>query len=194
MDSVAGVTDWRLAREEAYLVSRIAAGDIGAPVEELYERHAPGLYSRGMRLLGDTALAEELVAECFVRLWRTAGRFDLAQGTVAAYLSAIAHTIAAELRKRPCEHPAAEPAGDAQVRPRRDRAGRIVETLMVGEVMESLSLAHRQVLMLVNEEGLTQSQIADRLGLPLETVRIRLFHGLQALRTALAERGYDGRA
>lgn len=86
------------------------------------------------------------------------------------------------------------PVEDAQVPPQSDSADRIVETLMVRDAMESLSPAHRQVLMLVNEEGLTQNQIAERLNVPLGTVKTRLFHGLRALRTALAERGYDGRA
>jgi RNA polymerase sigma-70 factor (ECF subfamily) len=105
----------------------------------------------------------------------------------------IARSIAADLRKRPSSRPFA-PVDEAQVPPQADSADRIVEILMVREAMESLSPAHREVLMLVNEDGLTQSQIADRLNLPLGTVKTRLFHGLRALRTALADRGYDGRA
>lgn len=193
MVSLVGLEDQRLAREEAYLVSQIAAGDVGEPVEELYHRYAGRLYRTGTQLLGDAGLAEELVQECFVRLWRTAGRFDLTRGTVAAYLFVIARSIAADLRKRPSSRPLM-PVEDAQVPPQSDSADRIVETLMVRDAMESLSPAHRQVLMLVNEEGLTQNQIAERLDLPLGTVKTRLFHGLRALRTALAERGYDGRA
>jgi RNA polymerase sigma-70 factor, ECF subfamily len=193
MVSLVDTEDQRLAREEAYLVSRIAAGDIDAPVEELYHRYAARLYRTGIQLLGDAGLAEELVQECFVRLWRTAGRFDLTRGTVAAYLFVIARSIAADLRKRPSSRPLV-PVEDAQIPAQSDSSERIVETLMVRDAMESLSPAHRQVLMLVNSEGLTQSQIADRLNLPLGTVKTRLFHGLRALRTALADRGYDGRA
>ena len=64
---------------------------------------------------------------------------------------------------------------------------------MVQDALESLTPAHREVLTLVTQEGLTQSQAANRLGLPLGTVKTRMFHGLKALRAALAERGYDGR-
>ena len=81
--SVAGVDD-PLAREEADLVAQVAAGDIDAPMAELYRRYAGRLYRYGMQALGDAGLAEEVVQECFVRLWRTAGRFDPSRGSVAA--------------------------------------------------------------------------------------------------------------
>ncbi len=192
MTSIVGIED-RLAREEADLVSQIAAGDIGEPVAELYRRYAGKLYRFGINLLGDAGLAEELVQECLVRLWRTAGRFDIGRGTVGAYLFVIARSVAADLRKRPSSRPLA-PVEDAQVPPEPDNAERIVEALMVQDALESLSPAHREVLTLVTQEGLTQSQVANRLGLPLGTVKTRMFHGLKALRAALAERGYDGRS
>lgn len=190
MVSAVGVED-RLARDDADLVAQIARGDIGEPVAELYRRYGGRLYRFGIGLLGDTGLAEELVQECFIRLWRTAGRFDLSRGPVAAYLFVIARSIGADLRKRPSSRPL-EPVDEAQVPPQPDSADRIVETLMVRDALDSLSAAHREVLMLVHQEGLTQSQIAERLGLPLGTVKTRMFHGLKALRTALAQRGFDG--
>jgi RNA polymerase sigma-70 factor (ECF subfamily) len=192
MTSLVGIED-RLAREEADLVSQIAAGDIGEPVAELYRRYAGKLYRFGINLLGDAGLAEELVQECLVRLWRTAGRFDTSRGTVSAYLFVIARSIAADLRKRPSSRPLA-PVEDNQFPPQPDNAERIVEALMVRDALDSLSAAHREVLVLVTQEGLTQTQIAARLDLPLGTVKTRMFHGLKALRAALAERGYDGRS
>ena len=86
---VAGVDD-PLADEEAGLVARVAAGDTGAPMTELYRRYAGRLYRYGLQALGDGGLAEEMVQESFVRLWRTAGRFDPARGSVAAYVVAAA--------------------------------------------------------------------------------------------------------
>lgn len=192
MTSLVGIED-RLAREEADLVSQIAAGDIGEPVAELYRRYAGKLYRFGINLLGDAGLAEELVQECLVRLWRTAGRFDISRGTVSAYLFVIARSIAADLRKRPSSRPLA-PVEDNQFPPQPDNAERIVEALMVRDALDSLSAAHREVLVLVTQEGLTQTQIAARLDLPLGTVKTRMFHGLKALRAALAERGYNGRS
>ncbi len=187
--SVIGVED-RLAREEADLMAQVAAGDIGAPVAELYRRYGGRLYRFGVQALGNAGLAEEMVQECFVRLWRTAGRFDADRGTVAAYLFVIARSVAADVRKRPSSRPLV-PVEDAQLPPQLDSVDRILERLMVRDALDSLSPAHREVLRLVHEDGLTQSQIAARLGLPLGTVKTRMFHGLRALRAALIERGFD---
>jgi RNA polymerase sigma-70 factor (ECF subfamily) len=186
----AGTKD-RLSREDASLMARIAAGDIGDPVAELYRRYGTRVYRLGLRLLSDEGLAEELVQECFVRLWRTAARFDTSRGTVAAYLFVMARSVAADLRKRPSSRPLV-PVQETQFPAQPDSADRIADTLAVHDALHSLSPAHREVLMLVHGEGLTQPQIAQRLGLPLGTVKTRLFYGLRALRTALAERGYSG--
>jgi RNA polymerase sigma-70 factor, ECF subfamily len=190
MAAVAGVED-RLARADADLVAQIAAGDIEEPVAELYRRYGTRMYQFGVQLLGDRGLAEELVQESFVRLWRTAGRFDMSRGTVAAYLFVMGRSIAADLRKRPSSRPLAA-VDEEQLPARPDDADRVVEALAVRDALDSLSAAHRQVLMLWQSEGLTQTQMAERLGVPLGTVKTRMFHGLRALKTALAERGYDG--
>ena len=143
-----------------------------------------------MQALGNRGLAEELVQECFVRLWRTAGRFDTSRGTVSAYMFVVGRSIAANLRKRPSSRPLA-PVDEEQVPAQPDDADRIVDALAVRDALDSLSAAHREVLMLWQGEGLTQTQMAERLGVPLGTVKTRMFHGLRALKTALAERGYD---
>jgi RNA polymerase sigma-70 factor (ECF subfamily) len=190
MVAMVGGEGWP-ARDDVDLVAQIAAGDFEDPVAELYRRYAGRLYRFGIQLLGDSGLAEELVQECFLRLWRTAGRFDISRGTVAAYLFVMARSIAADLRKRPSSRPLA-PVEEEQVPARPDDADRIVASLAVQDALDSLSTAHREVLLLVHREGLTQTQIAERLDLPLGTVKTRMFHGLRALKTALAERGYDG--
>ncbi len=180
----------RLAREEADLMAEVAAGNSGAPVAELYRRYGGRLYRLGVRALGDAGLAEEMVQESFVRLWRTAGRFDADRGTVAAYLFVIARSVANDVRKRPSSRPLV-PVEDTQLPPQLDGVDRILESLMVRDALDALSPAHREVLRLVHEDGLTQSQIAERLAVPLGTVKTRTFHGLRALRTALTERGFD---
>jgi RNA polymerase sigma-70 factor (ECF subfamily) len=187
---VAGAQD-RLSRGDASLMARIAAGDIGDPLTELYRRYGSRVYRLGLQLLSDEGLAEELVQECFVRLGRTAGRFDTSRGTVAAYLFVVARSVAADLRKRPSSRPLA-PVEETQFPAQPDSADRIADVLVVHGALHSLSPAHREVLMLVHGEGLTQPQTAQRLGLPLGTVKTRLFYGQRALRTALADCGYGG--
>jgi RNA polymerase sigma-70 factor, ECF subfamily len=188
-ESVTG-TEERIAAEEAGLVAQIATGEVEAPVGELYRRYSKRLYRFGVQYLGDSGLAEEMVQETFVRLWRTAGRFDTTRGSVGAYLFVIARSTAADIRKRPSSRPLM-PVEDAQVPPQPDSVDQILDGLIVREALETLGAGHAQVLQLAKEEGLTQSQIAERLGLPLGTVKTRMFHGIRAMRSALAERGFN---
>jgi RNA polymerase sigma-70 factor (ECF subfamily) len=171
-------------------VARVAAGDTGSPMAELYRLYSGRLYRYGVQALGNASLAEEMVQESFVRLWRTAGRFDPDRGSVAAYLFVIARSAASDVRRRPSSR-VLLPVDDAQLPPQPDTADTILDTMIVREGLDALSPAHREVLRLVHDDGLTQSQIAERLGLPLGTVKTRLFHGLRALRAALIQRGFD---
>jgi RNA polymerase sigma-70 factor, ECF subfamily len=125
-----------------------------------------------------------------VKLWRTAGRFDVCRASVATYLFMIARSVAADIRKRPSSRPLL-PVEEARVPAQPDTVDQILESLIVRDALDAFSKAHAEVLRLAQEEGLTQSQIAERLGLPLGTVKTRMFHGMRALRTALTERGLD---
>ena len=180
----------RLAAEEADLVAQIAAGDVEAPVAELYRRYGRRLYRFGVQALGNSGLAEEMVQEIFVRLWRTAGRFDAGKASVGTYLYVIARSVAADIAKRPSSRPLLSVEGvDMPAEP--DNVDQILDSMIVREALETLGSGHAQVLQLAQEEGLTQSQIAERLGLPLGTVKTRMFHGIRAMRCALAERGFS---
>jgi RNA polymerase sigma-70 factor, ECF subfamily len=181
----------RLAVEEAGLLALVAAGDVGAPLAELYRRYAGRLYGFGLRLLGDKHLAEEMVQECFVRLWRTAGRFDSTRASVGTYLFVIARSVAVDVRRRPANRPLAVlPEGTEPV-DHDDIEEQITQRLSIRAALASLSPAHREVITLAHDDGLSQSEIADRLAIPLGTVKTRMFHALRALRVALAERGFD---
>ena len=177
----------QIAAREAQLVAEIAAGNIEEPVRELYRRYASRLYRFGIQVLGNPGLAEEMVQESFARLWRTAGRFNAGRGSVGAYLTVIARSAAADIRKRPSPRPLLA-VEEAALPPVWDNVDQILDGLVVGEALDQLSPAHSQVLRLA-QDGLTQSQIAARLGLPLGTVKTRMFHGMRALRAELAKRG-----
>jgi RNA polymerase sigma-70 factor, ECF subfamily len=178
----------QLAAHEAALVAEIAAGNVEEPTRELYRRYARRLFRFGMQVLGDAGLAEEMVQESFVRLWRSAGRFDARRGSVGAYLTVIARSVAADIRKRPSSRPLLA-VEEVSLPPHWDNVDQILDSLIVREALDKLSAAHADVLRLAQEEGLTQSQIAERLDLPLGTVKTRMFHGMRVLRAELAERG-----
>ncbi len=181
----------RTAAEEAQLVAQIAAGDAGAPVTELYRRYGRRLFRFGVQVLGNDGLAEEMVQECFVRLWRTAGQFNPERGNVGTYLFVIARSVALDIRKRPSSRPLL-PVDEVYEPPQFDNIEQILDGLIMREALDTLSPAHRQVVRMAHDQDLTQSQIAEKLGLPLGTVKTRMFHAVRALRTALDERGFHG--
>lgn len=181
------------AVEEAGLMAQFAAGDTEAPVTMLYTRYGRRLFAFGMQQLGDAGLAEEMVQETFVRLWRTAGRFDAEKSSVGTYLYVIARSVAADIRERPSSRPLI-PVEAVDVPPMPDSVDQILQSIIVREAIDALGPAHAEVLRLAHEEGLTQQQIAERLGLPLGTVKTRTFHGIRALRTALIAHGLGGAA
>lgn len=88
------------AADEAALVARLAEGDSGDPMVALYQRYGSRLFGLGLRLLGDRGMAEEMVQETFVRLWRGAERFDPDKGSVRTYTYTIARRVAIDLRRR----------------------------------------------------------------------------------------------
>ncbi len=181
----------RTAAEEAQLVAQIAAGDAGAPVTELYRRYGRRLFRFGVQVLANDGLAEEMVQECFVRLWRTAGQFDPERANVGTYLFVVARSAALDIRKRPSSRPLL-PVDEVYEPPQFDNVEQILDSLIMREALDTLSPAHRQVVRMAHDQDLTQSQIAEKLGLPLGTVKTRMFHAVRALRTALDERGFHG--
>jgi RNA polymerase sigma-70 factor (ECF subfamily) len=175
--------------EDANLLARVAVGDLGHPLDELYDRYAGRLYGLGLRLLGDPGLAEELVQETFVRLWQSAGRYDPQRGSVTSFVFTIARRLAIDLRRRPSSRPFAElEANQGAERDPGDAVDRLLVGLHVRDALSSLPDGQREVLELLYLQDLTQRQVADRVGVPLGTVKTRAFYGLRALKEALTAR------
>jgi RNA polymerase sigma-70 factor (ECF subfamily) len=178
--------------DEPTLVAAVAAGDRRDALAQLYARYEGRLYGLGCRLLGDTSLAEELVQETFVRLWRKASQYDPARGSVSSFIFAIARRIAVDLWRRPSSRPFEPEAEEDHARAGAASADPL-EGILVGmtvrDALDSLSGPHREVLELGYHQGLKQAEIAERLGLPLGTVKTRTYHALRALKAALEERG-----
>ncbi len=184
------------ADPEVELMSRIADGELGEPLGQLIGRYSRPLFGLGMRLLGDRGMAEELVQDSFVRLWRNAHSFDPERGSVRTFVYTIARRAAIDLQRRakrvpvPLDPDPVERAlGTDPAAP--DAFERLLVGIEVRDAMTSLSSAHREVLELAYDRGLSQRQIADRLGVPLGTVKTRTYHALRAMRAELDQRGFD---
>jgi RNA polymerase sigma-70 factor, ECF subfamily len=174
---------------DADLLAAVAAGDRDEPLRQLYHRYAGRLYGLGVQMLGDRGLAEELVQETLVRLWRNAGRYDPGRGSAAAFIFTIARRLAVDLWRRPSSR-AVEV--DPTPPPADDQVEQLVVRLEVRDALDSLSAAHRQVLELSFGGQLKQHEIAQKLGIPVGTVKSRSYHALYSLKAALEARDIHG--
>ena len=159
---------------------RLAARHHGEPLKALYDAYGGRIFRLGLLLLHDSELAEDLVEETFVRLWRSADRYDPARSSVRTFVFTLARRAAIDLscrRGRALPSSFAEPEQDDVAG--NDAFGRLLRRLEVREALDALSPVHREVLELQFGRDLTPSDIADQLGIPLGTVKSR---GLRALR------------
>jgi RNA polymerase sigma-70 factor, ECF subfamily len=174
-------------------LARAADGD-GAALASLYDRHARGVYSIALRVVGNEADAEDVVQDVFTQAWRQADRYDAARGTVAAWLLTMARTRAIDRLRARLARPdsSAAPADDmwatrpAATTDPADTLAAERDAKRVREALEELPLLQRLAIELAYFEGLTQSQIAARLEEPLGTVKTRIRLGLSKLRDALS--------
>ena len=176
--------------DRAVLV-RLADGELDA-LEDLYDRYKTMAYSIAYRITNDASLAEDVVQEAFLGVWRNAARYVEGRGSVKTWLLAIVHhrAIDAIRRRRPTTElpdvelppPAAFTLPDvwAEV-----AAGLDAET--VRGAMAALSDVQREAIELAYFGGMTQQEIADRTATPLGTIKSRMRLGLLALRRRLDE-------
>ncbi len=175
--------------EEALLLRRVADGDHGEPLVALYHRYASRLYGLGLRLMGDAGMAEELVQETFLRLWRSARRYDAERGSVRTFLFAIARRVAVDLLRRTASRPLPTGTAAEGIASGEEAFDALVLGLDVRDAVGALAPKQREVLQLILDEDLGQADLAKRLGIPLGTVKTRIFYGLRALRVELEGRG-----
>lgn len=166
------------------LVSAIRSGDEQA-MAQLYERYSPIVYSVALRILGDTAAAEDILQEVFMQLWRSPDVFDPSRGSLPGWLAVIARNRAIDsLRKRRPETDITEVV--VPVVP--DLAGGAEWSRALQKirgVLESMASPQRSALEMAFFEGLTHTEIAAKTGEPLGTIKTRIRAGLLILRKAL---------
>jgi RNA polymerase sigma-70 factor (ECF subfamily) len=197
--------------DDAALVREVAAGSQSA-LGDLYDRYVDAVYAAATRVTSDRHVAEEVVQETFLALWNRAELFDPAIGSLAAWLHTIARNRTVDrLRaagRRPNLIPLSSAAGeDEQAGAALDRlvaTGTVIGGAGVGsgpegelaatelrqvlrDALAELPDAERTAIVLAYREDLTQTEIADRLGWPLGTVKTRTRRALLRLRGALAE-------
>ena len=168
---------------DAMLVSAIRSGDEQA-MAQLYERYSPIVYSVALRVLGDTAGAEDILQEVFMQLWRSPDLFDASRGSLPGWLAVIARNRAIDsLRKRRPESDINEVA--VSVVPDLASGAEWSRALeKIRSVLGSMPTLQRSALEMAFFEGLTHTEIAAKTGEPLGTIKTRIRAGLVNLRKA----------
>jgi RNA polymerase sigma-70 factor (ECF subfamily) len=175
------------------LVTRIASGDEEA-FRGLFRRYAPAAIALAKRIVRQPFLAEEIVQEAFLAVWRDPAGYDEARGTVKSWLMGMVHHRAVDLVRR--EESQRRRAEDPRLIEADDVADDVAQTVVeelgmpeerraVREALDLLPAEQQQVIELMYFGGKSQSQIASSLGLPLGTVKSRTLLGMRRLRTAL---------
>lgn len=177
--------------EEIDLLRAIAQRDEAA-LAALYDRYRSILFGLLVRILGSRDEAEDVLQEVFIQVWRRAGDFDQERGKPFTWLVTLARSRAidrlrqlsarerlasASLQNRPGE--ASDAAADAYQSEQKE---------IVSGALDQLPFEQRQTLLLAYYEGLTQTEIAGRLGAPLGTVKTRMRAGMIKLRELLGNR------
>src|SRR3954470_2878596 len=180
------------ARELAHLsdeavLALIARADERA-LAELYRRFGRRAYGLAFRILRDDALAQDAVQEGFLSVWRGAGRFTAERSKPSTWLLTLVHRRAVDLVRReerrrteplPEEPEAAEATADEAEQLNQRQTSRAALRQLPAEQREAIELAYYGAY--------TQSELAERLGQPLGTIKSRMFTGLARLRETLEE-------
>jgi RNA polymerase sigma-70 factor (ECF subfamily) len=173
------------AADEMRLIARLRAGDQQA-MSELYDRYSKVVYAVALRVLQDAAAAEDVLQDVFLQLWRKPDAFDASRGSLAAWLAVITrHRSIDRLRQRRPETDIEE----CVITSGPDLRDETERTLVVEKIRGALAEMNpdqRAALEMAFFQGLTHSEIAEKTGEPLGTIKTRIRSGLQQLRAKFA--------
>ncbi len=178
--------------DDLELVERVAQGDSNA-LSELFQRHTPRLLALGQRIVGGMSEAEDVLLELFWELWQHPQRFDPARGTLQTYLtlrmrSRCLDRLRAQ-RTRSAYEEVAHRQGSQSVESAAEVTLRQEALAGLRQAVQTLAETERAVVELAYYEGLSHREIAQRLALPVGTVKTRLRNGLLRLRRLFQQQG-----
>jgi RNA polymerase sigma factor (sigma-70 family) len=186
-----------MPRELAHLSDEalvlLAARSEQSALAELYDRYGRPAYGLALRILRDDTLAEDAVQEAFMSLWRTAPRFVPERGKASTWILTLVHRKAVDIVRREQVRRADALAEDAGERAQAadEEAWLRLQRERVQNALRQLPDQQREAIELAYYGGFTQSELAERLGQPLGTIKSRMFAGLARLRELLEEPGME---
>jgi RNA polymerase sigma-70 factor (ECF subfamily) len=191
---------WSMRKRHAHLsdealVALVARGDEAA-LAELYDRVGRVAYGLAFRVLRDDRLAEDAVQDAFLAVWRTAAAFRAERAKASTWILTLVHRRAVDVVRREERRRVElldEATRDAATsESAEDAAWLRFERQRVQGALQQLPDTQREAIELAYYGGYSQSELAERLGLPLGTIKSRMFAGLVRLRELLNERAEEG--
>jgi RNA polymerase sigma-70 factor (ECF subfamily) len=179
-------TDAKPEPADIALMRRMSDGDETA-LAALYDRYAGLVFSVAKRILGDRGAAEEILQDIFYRAWRMASSFDSSRGSLAAWLLVSARNRAIDQLRR-ARGFKSDPMREEDITLNFRLDSQVTRNVMLSKVkkaVENLPESQRHALELAFFEGLTHSEIAERTGEPLGTIKTRLRTALGSLKKVL---------
>ncbi len=172
---------------------RLVANLDAAAFEVLYDRHVAAVYGLCRRMVRSPAVADDICQEAFLSMWRSAGRYDAARGSVRSWMLSITHNRAIDQIRRSRRHDDRQIHGNslAEQMPAADRtdadALSRIEADDTGRALRCLPDKQRAVIELSFYSGYSHTEIAEMLALPLGTVKGRMRRGLEQLRLDMTD-------
>jgi RNA polymerase sigma-70 factor, ECF subfamily len=174
----------RIGPHEMGLLAQVAFRKDNDAARRLYRKYRMELFRFGVHVLHDEGLAEEMVQETLMKVCQRAGTYDPTRGPVRGWLFTMARTTAYDIARRPSSRPFL-PVKDFQLPPQYDTTDQMLTVLTVDQALDKLPALYADVMRLVRE-GLTHTEIAERLGIPVGTVKSRSAKAASSLRAELA--------
>jgi RNA polymerase sigma-70 factor (ECF subfamily) len=185
MSAAAPTTDWE-GLEDIELIEEAARGEVDA-LSALYDRFSGLLLTMAIRMLGDRAMAEDLVHDVFMEVWRNANRYDPSRGSVRTWVLVRLRSRALDrLRSATARREvASDDIAPREAAPEHEDPSLAPDRAALVACLAQLPDEQRLVLELSYFQGLSSSEIAQRMGTPLGTVKSRTAAALAKLRSAM---------
>ena len=178
------------------LMTNLDGPGVEVALSKLYDRYSRTVFGVGLKILSDRSMAEELVQEVFLKVWRSSGTFDSARGSFSTWLYRVTRSVALDLYRKRARRVRPVSDGDPYLDSARDSSAGPQEVVdeswlswRVSRALEVLDAPHREVIDLAYFSGLTQSEISERTGVPLGTVKSRTARAYKSLRNELVPQG-----
>jgi RNA polymerase sigma-70 factor (ECF subfamily) len=175
------------------LMVRLGGSRVEATISTLYDRYSRTVFGVGLKILGDHSLAEELVQEVFLKVWRSSHTFDSARGSFSTWLYRVTRSCAVDLYRKRADRVRPVGDGESHIAAAPDSSPDPQEIVddswlswRVSRALEVLDAAHREVIELAYFGGLSQREISARTGVPIGTVKTRTARAFKRLRQELA--------